>query len=339
MINNNAKIRKTFNYLIRAAIVMVTYGFIYRQVFVNRKLDDITGVFQPMLQQRQTWIILGVVLFLMLVNWGIESAKWRLLIAKIEKLPFIRAFEGVLTGVSVSIFTPNRTGDYLGRVFILEKGNHIEGILITIIGSFAQIVVILSIGLFGFLAFMEQYLQLSYSVHEYVVTAMIFLVPVSVFILLLLYFRIGLLSDLIRRYLPARWEKFNHYASIFSRYSNHELFWVLLLSAFRYMIFSVQFYLLLRLFDVGIPFLQGFTLIAVIYLAMSLVPSVALVDLGVRGSVSVFVTGLYFSRFGGGPADLPVAVLAASTFLWFINLILPALMGTFFVFKLKFFRK
>ncbi|MBW6460526.1 MAG: flippase-like domain-containing protein [Bacteroidales bacterium] len=339
MINNNAKIRKTFNYLIRAVIVVVTYGFIYRQVFVNRKLDEIAGIFQPMLQQRHTWVILGVVLILMLVNWGAESAKWRLLIAKIEKLSFLRAFEAVLTGVSVSIFTPNRTGDYLGRVFILEKGNHIEGILITIIGSFAQIVVTLSIGLFGFLAFMEQYLQLSYAMHEYVVTAMIFLVPVCVFILLLLFFRIGLLSDLIQKYLPARWEKFYNYACVFGFYSSHELFRVLLFSLFRYAIFTVQFYILLRLFGVVLPFSQGLILIAVIYLAMSLVPSVALVDLGVRGSVSVFVIGLYFSRYGGGPADLPVAVLVASTFLWFINLILPALMGTFFVFKLRFFRK
>ena len=108
-----------------------------------------------------------LILLLMLVNWSIESVKWKILIAKIERVSFFRAFKAVMTGVSVSLFTPNRTGDYLGRVFILEKGNHIEGILITLIGSFAQIIVTISVGLFCFLSFLDQYLRVPYQIQEY----------------------------------------------------------------------------------------------------------------------------------------------------------------------------
>lgn len=339
MINQGAKIRKTVNYLLRAMIMMVTYGFIYRQVFIQRKLDDIIDAFNTVLQRRQAWIMLALIFLLMLVNWGSESVKWKLLIGKIEKVSFFRSFAAVLTGVSVSIFTPNRTGDYLGRVFILEKGNHIEGILITIIGSFAQLVITLSAGLFGLLAFMEQYIKLLYDSGDYIVTGMIFLVPVLVFIILLLYFKIGMLSDFSGRYLPVKWEKFIAYIGIFRRYRSRELLQVLMLSLGRYIVFTAQFYLLLWLFGVKLPVSQGLILISVIYLAMAMVPSVALVDLGVRGSVSVFIIGLYFNKFGYGLEEPQLAVLAASTFLWFINLILPALLGTFFVFKLKFFRK
>jgi len=339
MIAQKAKIRKTFNYLIRALIILITYGFIYRQVFIERKLDEIMGVFNKMMEQQQAWFMISLILLLMLLNWSIESVKWRLLIAKIEKISFFRAFKAVMTGVSVSLFTPNRTGDYLGRVFILEKGNHVEGILITLIGSFAQIVVTLSAGLFCFLSFLDQYLRVSYQVQEYLLISLIFLIPFLVFIIMLLYFKIGILSDFVGRYMPRKWERFIKYSRVFARYDSKELLGVLLLSLLRYVIFSTQFFLLLRLFGTELPVTQGMILIPVIYLAMTLVPSIALIDLGIRGSVSIFVIGMYFQKSGINSSDIELAILTSSTVLWLVNLIIPAILGTFFVFNLKFFRK
>ena len=339
MIEQKAKIRKTFNYLIQALIILVTYGFIYRQVFVERKLQDIAGFFTRMMEHRQALLMIGLIFLLMLINWGIETVKWRWLIEKIEKITFFRAFKAVMTGVSVSIFTPNRTGDYLGRVFILEKANHVEGILITLIGSFAQLAVTISAGLFCFISFLDQYLRLSYQVHNYLLIGLIFLVPCFVFLLILLFFKIGVISDFIVRFFPLKWERFKEYSRIFARYTNNELLRALLLSLFRYVIFSTQFYILLRIFGVELPLGQGLILIPVIYLIMTLVPSIALIDLGIRGSVSIFIIGLYFKKSGLIPADTELAILTSSTVLWLVNLIIPAILGTFFVFNLKFFRK
>jgi hypothetical protein len=72
---------------------------------------------------------------------------------------------------------------------------------------------------------------------------------------------------------------------------------------------------------------------------MTLVPSIALLDLGIRGSVSIYVIGLYFQHAGLYPGDTELAILTSSTVLWLVNLIIPAILGTFFVFSLKFFRK
>ena len=339
MTEQKTNIRKTFNYLIRAAIILVTYGFIYRQVFVERKLQEIPGVYRKLFDQDNTVLMMILVLVLMLVNWSIESVKWKLLIAKIEKVSFLKAFKAVMTGVSVSLFTPNRTGDYLGRVFILDKGTRVEGILITLIGSFSQIVVTFSVGLFCFLSFLDFYIRVPYQIEEYLFNSLILLVPCLVFIILLFYFNISLLSDFISRYLPRKWDRFSEYAHVFSRYNSKELLGVLLLSLFRYIIFSTQFFLLLRLFGAGLPFFQGMILIPVIYLAMALVPSIALTELGIRGSVSIFVISLYFKKFGFGDGDTELAILTASTAIWLVNLIIPAILGTFFVFSLKFFRK
>jgi hypothetical protein len=339
MTEQKAKIRKSLNYLIRVVIIIVTYGFIYRQVFVEHKLQDIPGMFSRITEQQQYLALMILTFILMLINWGIESYKWKLLIAKIEKISFIRAFRAVMTGVSVSLFTPNRTGDYLGRVFILEKGNHLEGIFLTLIGSFAQIVVTFSIGLFSLLAFADQYLRPSYQFQQYILTSLVVFIPCLVFGILFLYFNLGILSDFISRFLPRKWEHFKQYVLVFAKFSNIELFRILLLSILRYLVFSSQFFLLLIIFGADLPALQGLVLIPVIYLAMSLVPTLALTELGIRGSVSVFIIGLYFERYGSGNADTELAILTSSTLLWLINLIIPAIMGTFFVFSLKFFRK
>jgi uncharacterized membrane protein YbhN (UPF0104 family) len=291
------------------------------------------------MEQEHTLLLMGLILLLMLINWSIESVKWKILIAKIEKVSFFRSFKAVMTGVSVSLFTPNRTGDYLGRVFILDKGNHVEGIFLTLIGSFAQIAVTFSVGLFCLLSFLDNYLRVSYQIQEYLFLSLIFIVPCIVFIILLLYFNIRLFSDFISRFLPRKWEHFIRYTQVLVKLNNKELLGVLLLSLLRYLIFSTQFFLLLRIFGAYLPILQGMILIPVIYLVMALIPSITLAELGIRGSISIFIIGLYFKRFGLGNTDTDLAILASSSVLWLVNLIIPAILGTFFVFSLKFFRK
>jgi uncharacterized membrane protein YbhN (UPF0104 family) len=339
MTDKKANIRKTFNYLIRAVIIIITYGFIYRQVFVERKLQEIISVFEARMEQKNAGLLMAVILLMMLLNWGIESIKWRILIAKIERISYLRSFMAVMTGISVSIFMPNRTGDYLGRVFILEKGNHLEGILITIIGSFAQIVVTLCVGLFCFLSFLNQYIHISFHMQDYLLPAMILLIPSVVFIILLFYFNISLLTDFISRIMPGKWKQGLKYVLVFKKYSSRELLSILLLSLARYIVFSTQFYLLLFFFGVDLPVLQAVILIPVIYLLMSLIPTVALTELGIRGAVAIYVIMLYFAKTGTATVDTEMVILTASSLLWLINLILPAITGTFFVFSLRFFRK
>jgi hypothetical protein len=339
MSDQKTKVRKTFNYLIRASIILVTYGFIYHQVFVDRKLKDIPAIYNRLMEKDNVWMMAAVILFLMLVNWGLEAVKWRLLINKIEKVSFLKSFKGVLAGVSVSVFTPNRTGDYLGRVFILEKGNHVEGILITIIGSFAQLIVTVCLGLFALLNFTDQYIRVGHNLPGFLLSGMILVIPAAVFVILLVYFNIRLLADFLGRYLPGKWESFARHAVVFQGYSTKELLAVFLYSLARYIVFSTQFYLLLWISGAEIPILQAIILIPVVYLIMALIPSIALADLGIRGSVSIFVIGMYFKLFAPGQADANLAILAASSVLWFVNLVIPSVLGTFFVLSLKFFRK
>ena len=211
--------------------------------------------------------------------------------------------------------------------------------MITIIGSFAQLIITVCAGLFALLTFIDHYLLVKYHLPDYLLSGLILLIPATVFIIILFYFNIRLLSDIAGHYFPGKWKKWISYTKVFNNYSYKELLWNLLLSFARYLVFCTQFFLLLKLSGAGLPLLQGLILIPVIYLVMAVIPSVALTDLGIRGSVSLFVIGLYFTNYSTGFPDTSLAIITASSVLWFVNLILPAVLGTFFVFSLKFFRK
>ena len=55
---------------------------------------------------------------MMFLNWLVEALKWRYMISKIENISIMTAYRAVLTGITVSTFTPNRIGEYGGRVFV-----------------------------------------------------------------------------------------------------------------------------------------------------------------------------------------------------------------------------
>jgi uncharacterized membrane protein YbhN (UPF0104 family) len=335
----SAKIHKTYNYLIRLLIIVATYSVLYSQVFYRRNLDEIYSTFLDFFSSPHFKWGLFLLILMMVVNWMVESVKWKILIAGIEKVSLWKSFRAVLSGVSVGIFLPNRTGEFLGRVFILEKANRVEGALITIIGSISQLLVTICVGLFGFIGFFFQYVKKGTALGDYLGAGIILLVPIAVFLLLLWYFNMNSVTQVLKRVLRGRWVKYSGYAEVFSRYNARELFQVLLLSFFRYLVFSTQFYLLLLLFKVSIPYPVAIILISTVYLLMMVLPTFAMTELGIRGTLSVYIFSYYFIHIGAPQDSYQLGVFAASSLLWLINIVLPALAGTVFVFNLKFFRK
>ncbi len=333
------KLKKTYNYLIRIIIVVATYTFLYFQIFQKRNLSEFYDNFIELINKPD--FIYGIVLvfILMFVNWGLETWKWKLLISKIERVKFFRAYEAVLTGISVSAFLPNRIGDYFGRVFILKRANHIEGILVTIVGSISQLITTLILGSVALLIFLPQHVKESMYFNDYVFSGLIAFIAIAIFFLLLFYFNISILSNFLLRFTRKNWTNLRHHLQAFSYFNPKELLKILLLSTLRYFVFTLQFHLLLVLFGIQIPLFDSIILITVFFFILTAIPTIALAEIGVRGSVSLFVFGLYFSTMGYGTGWFEMGVFSASSALWLINIVIPAIAGTIFVFNLKFFRK
>jgi len=343
---HSAKIVKTYNLLIKILIIVLSYFFIYKQVFFKQEIHLIWHTFIGSFHSYHLFAGLSAILLLAFINWSIETVKWKYLIRKTEKISFLKAYSAVLSGITISTFTPNRIGEYFGRVFSLKKTNPWEGVFITLIGSISQLLITLFIGsvctyiaLTGFEVVIAKNIGLHLTQNSTLLLFLFIIALIINFTLLLLYFNVIKINKLKWPHSRPKIKKICSHLSILASYSGKELAKVLLLSLARYFVFTSQFYLLLILFHVQLPFVTGFVLISAVYYTMAVIPTVALTELGVRGSVSLFFIGLYFDKAGQLCEPVKIGILSSSVILWIINLIIPAIIGSFFVLKLRFFDK
>ena len=83
------------------------------------------------------------------------------------------------------------------------------------------------------------------------------------------------------------------------------------------------------------PYFKAFELISMTYFVMTAIPTIALIDLGIRGSVAIYFIGQMVLEANG----LHTGILLASMAVWMVNLAFPALIGLLFINRLKLMRK
>ncbi len=301
------------------AIFVYTYIIYYLNKF---KISDFIPQ-REFLNSKNLLIL--VVLFLMPVNWLIESYKWRLLVNRIEKINIKKAYYAVFSGVAFAIFTPNRIGELGGRVFVLKRRNRIKAVFATMAGSLSQLLITLLLGLIAWLIIIFQYKELVSGIeNEY--QNLIKIIGISTVILItLIFFNFKYFVRLFEKVKFLK--KVSNSMGILSKYTTNELLKVILYSFTRYLIFMFQFYLLLIFFDVRISIFEAFLGISLTYFTASVIPSITLAEIGIRGFVSIFCIGIF-------AADSP-GIILASVLLWIINLAVPAIIGSIFFFRTK----
>ena len=322
--------RKTIGFLIKIGIVALAIFFLYDQ-FTSKSNSEDFDIDNILLQIEKNYLVIGLVVLMMLLNWFLESLKWRFLISKIERVTIKRSVRAIFSGITVSAFTPNRVGEYAGRVFCLDKGDRIQAVLITVIGSMAQLITTIIFGLIGVLLLPN--LMPSF---DLLLSDIIFAYPIMLFTIILLnvllvtlFLNASVFSILLSKFKFL--SKFTKYNEVFSFYNSSELLEVLLYSFARYIVFTTQFFILLHVFGVNISYEDSIILTTTMLFIISVIPTIAITEIGIRGSVAVLLFGLVSNN--------TVGILSATFVMWVINLLLPALIGTVFIFTLKFFRR
>lgn len=272
-----------------------------------------------------------LIFLLMLLNWGMETLKWTILITPIEKISFFKAFKSVLAGCSITMLTPNRTGEFGGRILFIKPENRIRGAAAAIFGSISQLLITLLIGTLALLYFKfydiheSQTEKLSWIFNDIVYYSSLFF---SV-ILMIFYFRIHFLTLLLNRFPIIK--KLARYVDIVESYDRKDLLRILIYSFIRYSIFILQFALMLIVMNVGIGFMLTILLLAVFYLMMAILPTIGFTELPVRATASVVILGLF--------SDNVLGIGAAAFGIWVVNLVIPSLLGGIFIIGTKIIRE
>ncbi|HWB92609.1 MAG TPA: lysylphosphatidylglycerol synthase domain-containing protein, partial [Puia sp.] len=170
------------------------YWQITRQHGWRTSLDEVlAAVTGP--GQWKLWLVLA----LMPVNWGIEARKWQLALRPVGGIAYPDAFKAVFTGAAVASFTPNRMGEYLGRILYIKGGHRTQAIALTIACSIAQLMITLIVGLAGIL-YISSAPHLAVPGQEHLRLALNILLSIVLVLLISLtfiYFRLSWVAELL----------------------------------------------------------------------------------------------------------------------------------------------
>ncbi len=308
---------------IKVAVFAILVWALYKQVYLNEGVHAIPADFFSI--GTTAAICMLVLLFgLMFANWGLEAAKWRLLIMRLTPIRYIRTFKAVWTGVTLGLFTPNRVGEFGGRILYVPRKFRVSGAIVSLIGSFSQNLITIIAGSLGALAYLYHVEEISLQV-----TLVLALVGgIAIVLLLVAYYNLYVVVALFRKTRFLR--RVHGYTTVLQDYSAKDLSRLLLLSLLRYSVYTAQYLILLQVFGAGLSIHDGLAAITVIFLAQTVVPSFAIADLLTR----LPVAALILSEYG---VSLQVS-LAATTSIWILNLIIPAVLGYIFIIRYNIFK-
>ena len=209
--------------------------------------------------------------------------KW--VIKKVQNVSFLRSIRAFFNGVTVSFFTPNRSGDFAVRILYLNPENRIRGALLTFLSSSAQLLVTLQLGLLSLIYFLPDFIEFSHW-------------EIQVFRLVLFLIALGVTGAWLHLPVVVRWvdklkikSSWKEKMHIWERCSRADFFVLWCLSLLRYSVFTFQQLLLFAIIMPAVSFPLMMGLSALSFFLITIIPSIALGELGVRGGVNIAVFG------------------------------------------------
>ena len=308
---NNKALLITLKFIIAAGLIWyLIYKLDYNEIILSLK--------------NANYYLIGLVMGLMVINIYLQYRRWeltsKLLLNQSNKR---KIFQSFIFGISAGAFTPARLGEYLGRAMVYKDKPLLHSFGATFLDKFFLLIVVVFSGSIGSVLF----LSINYNISN------IIIVPLFIVLFLLLIFLIIVLKN------PRYWfdnisVRFKEYKNVNTgierinslnfnktKYANE----MLVISIFHFITILLQFALLVSAFSFKYNFLGYIWAGSLMLFVKSVIPSISFGDLGVREAAAVF----FLLPFGISN----VAAFNASIFLFLINILLPAILGLFFLIK------
>ena len=327
----NRKLKIIIRYVIGPLLGAWLFYSLYQQMRNQPHLRESLLLMKEAPFGKSSWKF-WLVILLALVNWGIEARKWQVLLKPLQAIGFFRAYRSVLSGLALSLNTPNRMGEYGGRILYVKEGSRLKAISLSIAGSISQLIITLALGCGGlvYLIYFSK-LQTEYvmGLSLYWIKFLLLISGIITGLLILFFFRLSWLIKLLEK-IPYS-SRFIQYLNVLEQFTAKLLLRLLSLSFFRYLVFVLQYILLLQVLHVEIFWFDCFWIISILFLVLAIVPSFAIADLGIRGKFSTALLSLYSANI--------VGILGTTFGIWCINLFIPAFAGSILILGIKLFKE
>lgn len=308
-----AALHKTNQYLLALAkvlVLVITFGYVFYRFWNNTDIDFSEFTSSLVSKGFTTGYFLFLFMILASANWFFEILKWKSVVSTIEPINFKTALKQSLASLTVSLATPNRIGDYGAKALFFERGKRKKILLLNFYSNAVQLFTTVLFGVAGLFYFLLKY-DVVYS------SRAIIGLGIGFFLLLILGYLLKEKELLLKGFSIAKTVRF------FKNLPSVLKLKILVLSISRYLIFNGMFYGLLLFFGAEIELYKAFSLIFAMYLLVSIVPSIFIFDVIIRGGVAVWLFSF------AGISDL--TVLSTVLVMWILNFVFPSIIGSYFV--------
>lgn len=308
---------KTKQYLLAALKVFIigsTFWYIYYKI--SNDVTENLNVFLKNVVSEAAQPVYFILLFLgfAMLNWLFESVKWKVMVSEVKNISVTEAIKQSLISLSVSLLTPNRIGEYGAKAYFFEPSFRKKILLLNFFHNSIQMAVTVLFGLIGLTVVIPKFdLDISFG-------NMILLGIVLIGFCVLGY----LLKE---RQLILKGLTIKKVIQYFQNISSAVKIKVLLFSVVRYVLFSNLFFLVLNFFGSPLSYLETIPIIFSMYVLVSVLPSVFIFDVVVRGGVAVWLFSL---------AEVnELIILSTVLIMWILNFVIPATAGSILFLKHK----
>ena len=294
---------KYFLLIVKLTIVLLSFYFIYGELKNNDQLN--WQKFFLLLEEKQCVLEITFLLSFSVANRLLEILKWQNLVSFIRPISIGESTKQVLGALTAGIFTPNGLGEYAGKALYFDQKKTKKIIFLNLICNGIQMILTIIFGTIGLLVLGYEFWALG-------------IIGVCI-----VFFGISYLTKSLKvkgYSIEKLLAKINEIPKTIHRKN-------MVLALGRYLVFSHQYYFLFLAFDVDLPYLTLMASIAAVYFLASSLPSFQFLDFAVKGSVALF----FFGKLGVNEW----IVVFISTLMWFLNVVLPVIIGSYFVLKFK----
>ncbi|MDD4970312.1 MAG: lysylphosphatidylglycerol synthase transmembrane domain-containing protein [Paludibacter sp.] len=295
---------------------ILSVAFLVYKLFTFHQYAELAAQWQQTPLSRAWW--LAYVVFLLPLNWLLEAVKWRMLTSRVQKISLNTAVKAILSGISTGFFTPNRVGELVGRIAFLKPEHRNAGVTLSIVNSLTQNIVMALYGIPACILFFSYTSGLRHDMIQYVSITLIGILFIGI-----IYFTLPHWSRQLKSgSLSVRIKTFT---DCLSAYNLKDLVQILAVSMLRYIVFCMQFYFMLRFFNIALTPWQALVSIPTTYLFVTFTPSLAFSEAAVRSSFAVLIIGAFSGQV--------INIALAGVCIWVINFIVPMLIGSVVMIK------
>lgn len=295
------RLRSWGNKSIGLILFVVCLVAIYNKVAHNENLNQYSADIKIQFE-KVTFFEWGVLLLLFLLNYLMEAIKWQKLLASWSPISIFKSYKSVLIGQAFAFFTPARSGDYVGRILLLPPGSKIKGVAQLAWSSYAQLIITISIGSIALFFNLPFFPWIKW------------LMPLGLVAALLVYFHPGQFKGWLNKINKLQIE-------------NKLKLNLLVLSFLKYIVFVIQYTWAIKMLNIPIAPIDLWIALGVLFLLLSIIPSISLTDLVIRGQIIVVLLEPYYNN--------SLMLICLSTIIWAVNFLLPAIIGAFLLINFR----